>query len=38
LRCEIVAQAREEVAALHWGVAADKVIDVYGEIIARSDR
>lgn len=35
LRNEIVARARAEVAGLHWGVAATKVLEVYEEILER---
>jgi glycogen(starch) synthase len=33
LRCEIVARARVDVAALRWGVAAKKVLGVYADIL-----
>jgi glycosyltransferase involved in cell wall biosynthesis len=37
LRQELVEKAREEVAHLHWGAAALKIIDVYQEIFPGSD-
>jgi len=34
LRQELVERAKEEIAHLHWGVAASKTIDVYREVCA----
>jgi glycogen(starch) synthase len=32
LRCELVEKAKQEVAALHWGAAATKTMEVYNEV------
>jgi glycosyltransferase involved in cell wall biosynthesis len=32
LRHELIEKAKQEVAALHWGAAASKTMDVYAEV------
>jgi len=38
LRLELVENARQELSRLHWGVAAEKIISIYDELLIRRSK